>query len=165
MSGSLKSRSYASLGMKAWDSRMHDCLYRTLEEQSRSLTVHKFGCQKQEDWDPMGRYRAGSWAHLLHGFTLYVCVHCCNLSGGLPVCPGREGNRIRILVLSVFMWMLWVSVWDLCGQLRICRYVCTLCVCLLGKHLQPSYCLDPGKWSSSNLTTLRHLDLSWHIFM
>lgn len=164
MSGSLKSRSYASLGMKAWDSRMHDCLYRTLEEQSRSLTVHKLDVRIRKaeiQWEDTEQAAEPIFCM----DSPCTCVHCCNLSGGLPVCPGREGNRIRILVLSVFMWMLWVSVWDLCGQLRICRYVCTLCVCLLGKHLQPSYCLDPGKWSSSNLTTLRHLDLSWHIFM
>lgn len=77
---------------------------------------------------------------------------CCRdpplyiLTCGLPSCPAREGRRMRLSVLPMFMWVLWVSAWDLCGQPCICTYIYSVCVCWI--CLQPCYCLDTKQQQS-----------------
>lgn len=87
-----------------------------------------------------GRSRSSSTSYginsirgqLLKGSTLFICIFFP--TSGLSSCLPGEGNRMRLPVLFVVMWVLSVSVHvHLCGTCIPC--VC-LCVCLLGA--QPS---------------------------
>lgn len=85
-----------------------------------------------------------------------------------PSCSSKEGSRMRLLVVSVFVWVLNVSVL-ICAVNHIYMYVCgergcSIWMCLLGIHAQPHNNLHLGVWSCSSLTSVRSLDLAQYFF-
>lgn len=85
---------------------------------------------------------------LLKGSTLFICIFFP--TSGLSSCLPGEGNRMRLPVLFVVMWVLSVSVHvHPCGT-------CIPCVCLcvsIGSAAQPLYGLDLGTRSNSSLAS------------
>lgn len=69
------------------------------------------------------------WAELLEGYTLYMCIYI--LTTGPPSWPASERSRMRLLVLSGFVWVLRMSVCDLFGW--SCIYT-TVYICLAAEN-------------------------------
>lgn len=61
-------------------------------------------------------------------------------------------------MLPVFVCLLYAFVWVTCVAgcvyMHTCgRYVCSLCMYLMGIHFQPCYWLDLGTWSSGSFAS------------
>lgn len=70
---------------------------------------------------------------------------------------GKQDGAIS----AVFVWMIWVSACDLCGQPHLCVYM--WCICMQCTHaLKP--CLDMGTWSCSRLSLPGLMDPTLYIF-
>lgn len=80
-------------------------------------------------------------------FCVHMCILGCEQLGskpscwretpmyiltcGLPSCPAIEGRRMRLSVLPMFMCVLQVSAWELCGQPCVVTYVYSVCMCFV----------------------------------
>lgn len=120
------------------------------------------GASKWMDgWDPAAAKQT-VWAQLLEGPTLYIYIIDSYLWTSILLSQrgARWGHWCPFLcVVALNVW----SAWPVMHIHAIC--VCSVCVCLLGMHLQPHYWLDLEPWSSTNLTSFRLLCVAWQIFL
>lgn len=104
--------------------------------------------------------RLSVWSQLLEGSTL--CIHIYKYSSNRPPsCSVREEDRMRPVVLFVFVWVLCVSDCDLCCQ--PCVYICMWCICVLCPCAYWEYRFSLlkdwiGAWSWDDLTLIRLQD-------
>lgn len=106
---------------------------------------------------------------------IHLVLGCvCILTSGLPFYSTREGSRMRLLVLSVFVWVLWVSVCDMCGWPSMFiytyrhLYVCSVYVCVPAGNISLASLLV-GHWVAAALEAVGSgmiyflLTLSWAV--
>ena len=77
---------------------------------------------------------------------------------GLSFWSAREGNRMRLLVLFVPVWVLNVSSVLICVPSRVHAYCVYVCMCAYREHARFHYWLDMVTWSCGSLSSVSLLD-------
>lgn len=107
------------------------CMYVTVCTSNWSgavvLGAHMSRCHQAGRLGSKGQLwlRLRIWARLLEGSTSYM-----RITRGPPSYSAREGNGMSLLVLPVFVWLLCMCAWDLCGWpcIYVFTYICCVCV-------------------------------------
>lgn len=78
----------------------------------------------ENNWLP-GTDQMDSWLEITILYIFTCGFHC------LSFCLGREGNRMRPLVLFMFAWVLYFLSWLIHVAGWMCIYICIGCMCTL----------------------------------